>query len=232
MVQKAQELRRLKRETAADDDGSEALTKLLRQANQLQGIPASQRTLQSAEIRALYNIHCGNLRLMRQPYRGHYRDYKTATAVACRSLVSAIQTYLTTRGPLNEETFPFLTKLHGATATPEHAPPRAVQELHARLNEAETLPTAPFGRHDPNEQLFNAHAWYSLTMLAALELPDVPFHVLLSTHTARPQPCRTSSQSAARPMHRQPQSSDIPPLPSLRSARCCSSSTTILTHSA
>ena len=75
-----------------------------------------------------------------------------------------------------------MTKLHGATATPEHAPPRTVQELHARLNEAETLPTAPFGRHDPNEQLFNAHAWYSLTMLAALELPDVPFHVLLSTH--------------------------------------------------
>ena len=130
----------------------------------------------------LYNIHCGKLQISRQPYRGHYRDCKTVTAVACRSLVSAIQTYLTTRGPLNEETFPSLTTLYEATARTQHAPPRTVQELHARLNEAETLPTAPFGRHDPNEQLFNAHAWYSLTMLAALELPDVPFHVLLSTH--------------------------------------------------
>ena len=46
MVQKAQELRRLKRETAADDDGSEALTKLLRQANQLQHVPATKRTLE------------------------------------------------------------------------------------------------------------------------------------------------------------------------------------------
>ncbi|CAK0860808.1 unnamed protein product [Prorocentrum cordatum] len=57
-------------------------------------------------------------------------------------------------------------------------------ELHARLNEAETLPTAPFGRHDPNEQLFNAHARYFLTTLAALELPNAPFHVLLSAHRA------------------------------------------------
>ncbi|CAK0810017.1 unnamed protein product, partial [Prorocentrum cordatum] len=56
-------------------------------------------------------------------------------------------------------------------------------ELHARLNEAETLPTAPFGRHNPNEQLFIAHAWCSLKMLAALELTDVPFHVLLGTHS-------------------------------------------------
>ena len=46
------------------------------------------------------------------------------------------------------------------------------------------LPTAPFGCHDPSEELFNSHAWYSLTMLAAMELPDVPFHVLLSNHTA------------------------------------------------
>ena len=59
-----------------------------------------------------------------------------------------------------------------------------MQELHARLNEGEMLPTAPFGCHDPSEELFNSHAWYSLTMLAALELPDVPFHVLLSNHTA------------------------------------------------
>ena len=179
----AQELKRLKRQTAADDDGIEALTKLLRQATQLSHMPATKRTLQSAEIRTLYNIHCGKLQLRREPYRGHVRDYKTVTAVACRSLVSAMQTYLTTRGPLHEETFPLLTMLHGATVTTQHAPPRTVQELHARLNEAEMLPTAPFGRHDPNEQLFNAHAWYSLTMLAALELPDGCFHVLLSTHS-------------------------------------------------
>ena len=94
MFQQAQELRRLKRQTAADDDGSEALTKLLRQANQLQHIPATKRTLESPETRTLYNIHCGRLQLRREPYRGHYRDYKTVTAVACRSLVSAIQTYL------------------------------------------------------------------------------------------------------------------------------------------
>ena len=230
MFQTAAELRRLKRQTAADDDGSEALTKLLRQANQLQCIPATQKALQSPETRTLYNIHCGTLRLGRQPYRGQDRAYKTVTAVACRSLVSAIQTYLTTREPLNEETFPFLTTLHGATAATQHAPPRTVQELHARLNEAETLPTAPFGRHDPNEQLFNAHAWYSLTMLAALELPDVPFHVLLSTHRTATA-LQDVITKAARPMHRQRQSSDIPSLPSLRSAKCCSSSTTILTHS-
>lgn len=61
--------------------------------------------------------------------------------------------------------------------------PHTVLELHMRLNEAETLLSAPFGHHDSDEQLFNSHAWYSLTMLAALELPDVPSHALLSTWT-------------------------------------------------
>ena len=77
-----------------------------------------------------------------------------------------------------------MTKLHGTTSATQHQPPRTVQERHACLNDGERMPTAPFGRHDPSEQLFSSHAWYSLTMLAALELPDVPFHVLLSNHTA------------------------------------------------
>ena len=59
-----------------------------------------------------------------------------------------------------------------------------MQELHARFNEGEMVPAAPFGCHDPSAELFNSHAWYSLTMLAAMELPDVPFHTLLSNHTA------------------------------------------------
>jgi hypothetical protein len=178
------ELTRLKCQTAAEDDGTEMLMKLLAQAKLLQQIPASARTLLSPEICVLYVVHCGKLDLRRQPYRGQRRDYKTVTAIACRALVSAIQMYLSTRAPLSEERFPFLTKLHGATTTTQHQPPRTVQELHARLNEGEMLPTAPFGCHDPSEELFNSHAWYSLTMLAALELPDVPFHVLLSNHTA------------------------------------------------
>ena len=45
------------------------------------------------------------------------------------------------------------------------------------------MPSRPFGHHDSDEQLFRSHAWYSLTMLAALELPDVPFHVFLNTRT-------------------------------------------------
>ena len=57
-----------------------------------------------------------------------------------------------------------------------------MQELHARLREAEMPPIAPFGNYGPDERLFNHSAWYSLAMLAAFELPDIPFHVLLSTH--------------------------------------------------
>ena len=184
MVHIVKELTRLKSQTAADDDQTETLTKLHAQAKQLQQIPASTRTLCNLEISILYVAQCGRLLLKKQPYRDQRRDHKTVTAIACRALVSAVQAYLSARVPLNEERFPFLTKLHGATTTTQHQPPRTVQELHARLNEGEMLPTAPFGRHDPSEQLFNSHAWYSLTMLAALELPDVPFHVLLSNHTA------------------------------------------------
>jgi hypothetical protein len=183
MFNLVKELTRLKHQSAADTDGTETLTKLLSQAKLFQHVPATWRTLQSPEARTLFNIHCGALQLWKQPYRGQRRDNKTVTAVACRSLVSAVQMYLTSRGPLSEDAFPFLTKLHGATtSTTHHAPPRTVQELHARLREADTLPTAPFGRHDPDEQLFHSHAWYSLAMLAAVELPDVPLHVLLSAY--------------------------------------------------
>ena len=42
MSQKAKELKELKRETAAEDDGIEALKKLLKQAIELQGIPAQR----------------------------------------------------------------------------------------------------------------------------------------------------------------------------------------------
>jgi hypothetical protein len=66
--------------------------------------------------------------------------------------------YLSTQAPLSEERLPFLTKLHGATTTTQHQPPRTVQELHARLNEGEMVPAAPLGCHDPSEELFNSHA--------------------------------------------------------------------------
>ena len=176
------ELTRLKSQTAADVDTTEALATLVKQAKELRQLPAPKQTLLSADIRNLYIRHCGNLQLRRQPYRGCWRDLRTVTHIACRALVSAVQTFLSAREPLHEETFPFLTKLLVTTTTTQHTLPRTVQELHIRLNEAETLPSAPFGRYDPDEQLFNAHAWYSMTMLASLELPDVPFHVLLSTH--------------------------------------------------
>ena len=45
------------------------------------------------------------------------------------------------------------------------------------LKECGTVPVAPFGDKELDEELVAAGAWYSLTMLAALELPDVPFHV-------------------------------------------------------
>jgi hypothetical protein len=135
MVHMVKELMRLKDLTAAGDDGFEMLTQLLARAKQLQQIPGTKETLRSPEICNLYVVHCGKLHLRRQPYRDQYRDHKTVTAIACRALVSAIQTYLSTRGPLSEETFPFLTKLHGTTSTTQHQPPRTVQELHARLND-------------------------------------------------------------------------------------------------
>ena len=87
------------------DSAMETLTALFKQATQLHQIPATRRTLQSPDICILYAIDCGQLQLMRQPYRGVRRDCKTVTSIACRALVSAVQTYLTSRSPLNEDTF-------------------------------------------------------------------------------------------------------------------------------
>ena len=182
MFQLVKDLTHLKRQSAPDDDGTQTLTKLLTQAQQLQQVPASCRTLESPEVRSLYISDCGKLYLRRQPYRDHRREFKLVTTVACRSLFSSVQMHVITREPLSEAVFPFLAKFHSATTSTTHRTfPRTVQELHARLNEADALPTAPFGNHEPNDELFKCHAWYSLTMLAAMELPDVPLHVLLST---------------------------------------------------
>ena len=67
---------------------------------------------------------------------------------------------------------PLLTKLLGATSKSQHTMPRTILVFHTHLNEVETLPSGPFSHHDSREQLFRSHAWYSVTMLASLELPD------------------------------------------------------------
>ena len=116
-----------------------------------------------------------------------------------------MQKFLCSRPALNEETFPFFTKRLGTTketgedisaaqpgSTASSAEqsasnsrkrlgtnlvPRSTAELHTLLKEYATVSSAPFGDHDVDEELSAADAWYSLTMIAALELPDVPFHV-------------------------------------------------------
>ena len=115
-----QELTRLKPQTAADDDTTEALATLVKQAKNFRQLPAAKGTLLNADIRNLYTRHCGRLRIMRQPYRNCYRDFRTITHIACRALVSAVQTFLAAREPLNEETFPFLTKLLVPTTPTTH----------------------------------------------------------------------------------------------------------------
>ena len=177
------ELTRLKNQMAAGDAAAETVMALRRQAAQLHQIPATKRTLQSTEVVTLYTPDCGGLRMGRQPHRGTYRDHKTVTCIACRALMSAVQTHLTSCPALNEEAFPFLTKLLDVPSNSQRTIPRTVVALHLRLNEAETLPIVPFGHHDSDEELFGSSAWYSMAMLAALEVPDVPFHTLVCTCT-------------------------------------------------
>ena len=98
MVHIVKELTRLKSQTAADDDKTDTLAMLLAQAKVLQQVPAASSTLRLPEICILYVGDCGALHFGRQPYRGQLRDLKTVTAIACRALLSATQTYCNTRG--------------------------------------------------------------------------------------------------------------------------------------
>ena len=98
MVQIVKELTRLKSQTAADDDKMDTLARLLAQAKALRQVPAAYRTLSLPEICILYVGDCGALYLRRQPYRGQRRDLKTVTAIACRALVSATQTFAAHEG--------------------------------------------------------------------------------------------------------------------------------------
>ena len=125
----------------------------------------------------LFVHHCGRIWLRKEPHRDERRDIKTVSCIACRSLVAAAQKFLSGRPAFNEETFPFLTKRLGTTSDAQHLVPRSASQLHELLKESWTPPIAPFGHRGLDEQPLAADAWYSLTMLAALELPDVPFHV-------------------------------------------------------
>ena len=104
--------------------------------------------------------------MKRQPSRDTYRDHKTVTCIACRALVSAVQTHLTTCPVLSEEEYPFLTKLLGVPSNSQRSIPRNVVALHLRLNEAETLPVVPFGHRDSHETSRLA-GWLAVGWLAS-----------------------------------------------------------------
>ena len=93
--------------------------------------------------------------------------------------------------------------------------------LHKAVMHIQNNLLSSFGRYDQDEQLFNAPAWYSMTML---------FQVLLSKHLPTP-PCRTSLCSTERLSHKQHHSSNIAAPHAMRYARFCSSSTRTSTRS-
>ena len=84
MTHMVQELKRFKAQTAGNDDATEALSTLLKQANLLRCVPAVTQTLLRSDIKNLYVQHCGKMHLGRQPHRGQWRDLKTVNAMACR----------------------------------------------------------------------------------------------------------------------------------------------------
>ena len=133
MLEIRRELARLKTQTSANDTATETLAAFVKQAMQLEQLPATQRTLQSPQMTSLFVNHCGRLRIKKQPHRDEERDYKTVSCIACRSLVAAVQKFLSGRPALNEETFPFLTKRLGTTSDAQHLVPRSVYQLHALL---------------------------------------------------------------------------------------------------
>lgn len=146
----------------------------------LERLPATRRSLQSPGITSLFVAHCGPVWLRKQPYRGKLRNLKSVSCIACRSLAAALEKFLRSRPAVGEETFPFLTKLLGTTSDAEQMVPRRAPQFHEPLKESATVLVAPLGHRGLGEKLSAADAWYSLTMRAALELPDVPFRVLLS----------------------------------------------------
>ena len=99
------ELARLKNQTAANDTAIETLAAFVKQAMQLNHLPTTERTLRSHQMTSLFVDHCGRLQLRKEPHRGEMRDYKTVSCIACRSLVAAVQKFLSGRPALNKEPF-------------------------------------------------------------------------------------------------------------------------------
>ena len=157
---------------------------LRRMAVQLHHIPASRRTLLSPEVAILYVPECGKMMRGRQLHRYKRRDLGVLTAVACRALVSAVQTYLTSRPAIDGKRYPFLAKLLDPSDSSQATIPRTPLDIHVCLKQGETMPLAPFGQYPPDEQLCGCSTWYSMAIFASLEMLAIHFNTLLSARTA------------------------------------------------
>ena len=104
-----------------------------------------------------------------------WQNCTTVFYVACCSLIHQVRAFLADRDDVPAETYPCFSKLT-RRMEPHPVMPMSTQQMFP------TKCLSPFGCMPEANVLFGAVSWYSIRMLACIELPEACFHELPPIH--------------------------------------------------
>ena len=152
MCRLLEELRKLSSCAWIVGDADVRCKAIMRNAFDLQKIPAKQRILKKGSISVLYSSICGKLEVA----HSFYQDYTHVSLVASMAVERQARHFLQARDEIEEsnmDQYPCLWELknreHDALLNGLPEMPRSPHELFEILNDVEASASAPFGRLPP-----------------------------------------------------------------------------------
>ena len=159
---------------------SETLQLVIAQATKLQQLPCSQKTLKNKVIAELYKGICGYV-IKREERINRVQNFDFVSYIACASLTTKVEALFKSYAGMQIVSCPYLTWLLGAFP-PLCVLPSSASDFLRLLQASAGSRTVPFSDHLPTTNVFGGPAWYSIRMLACLEMDNCEFTSLPSLH--------------------------------------------------
>ena len=179
MCRLLEELRKLSSCAWIVGDADVRCKAIMRNAFDLQKIPATQRILKKGSISVLYSSICGNYQVARSFGRLH-QDYTHVSLVASMAVERQARHFLQAREEIeesNRDQYPCLWELknreHDALLNGLPEMPRSPHELFEILNDVEASASAPFGRLPPLGRAGPPFLKAGLTLMEAFQQNSV-----------------------------------------------------------
>ena len=180
MCRLLEELRKLSSCAWIVGDADVRCKAIMRNASDLQKIPATQRMLQKGSISVLYSSICGKLQPVWQAKKALRQDYTHVSLTASMVVERQARHFLQARDEIeesNRDQYPCLWELknreHDALLNGLTEMPRSPHELFEILNDVEASASAPFGRLPPLGRAGPPFLKAGLTLMEAFQQNSV-----------------------------------------------------------